>query len=588
MFVMPNLIEGTYRTERGLLLSRSGLDPMSGEVCIAFASEFSVFSMVSSTVEDLWNTFEKAEAFEGRPAMGLSEYGALATRFVIEPGVSRAVSVVLSWHFPNRIHAGQTVGNQYTRQSRTATEVSDRVIRGLPDVWRSLRTWQQLCTENSLPEASQQALQNSLAQHYKTTFITSEGQWAAWDSLSNPELSSAAAQLYRVLPQLYFTPDAVQNHLRTLATLQDAAGRFPLVLGEGSRFPIGAAPPSSHPVSAPVFFILAFLPFRHTGQRAFMQELWPHIVKALSWQSTITTPEGLPSNLPVLGNWESMAKEGVALSDALFQIAGLSAVLYIASAIDRSIDVKDLSAWIGRGIRTVETRFWTGSGYRTRWSPLFRSNDAADAADLAGMSALYLVEAGDLFDQERVLRHLDALKAASALTLPDGAAGDRDRTISMNVKLSTASVLNWAAVNLWAGGPAEESLDLVERFYTHQRDVLQDPWNLFETFSTQDGIPWSNPHHVSHLGIWLVTSALSGQQYDASNRRLAFAPRLLGRARYPFFTPEANGILHEVRSGNYEVQVLSGRLQLNEIAIGEALRFRDVALETGQVLQLRS
>jgi hypothetical protein len=36
------------------------------------------------------------------------------------------------------------------------------------------------------------------------------------------------------------------------------------------------------------------------------------------------------------------------------------------------------------------------------------------------------------------------------------------------------------------------------------------------------------------------------------------------------------------------VQVLSGRLQLNEIAIGEALRFRDVALETGQVLQLRS
>ncbi len=587
MFCMPNHLEGTYRTERGLLLSRSGQDQTSGEICMAFDSDLSVSSMVTSDLSDLWQTFEKRGNLIGQASLGLFEYGALAKRVVIEPNNSRAITLVLSWHFPHRFIAGEAVGNQYAHRFPSATDANQTTLRLLPETWRSIRSWQSLYTQNSLPPSIQQGLGNSIAHFYKNTFITSKDNWASWDAGSNPTLSSIESQFYRAIPELIFTPEALKDYLRALATRQDAAGRFPSTLGYGSKYGLNAAPISEQPATAPLYFILAYLYFQYTGNVASLKELWPHILKAVDWQSLITTPEGLPSNLPDKSYWPGLKNEGIHLADALLQIAGFSAVLKIADAIDQAGHVKDLSKLVGAGIRTIETRFWTGTGYRTLWRTIRGSDNTIDAADLIGFTALNLTGAGKLLDASRVQKHLETIKSTLPLSFPDRAAMGDDVPLKNEV-LSTASVLNWGAVNLWAGGKVRESLDLVNGFYKHQSEQLNDAWHFFETYSAKDGKPWSNPHHFSHLGIWFFTLAFSGQIYNAQTLSLSFTARLESKERYPFFTPEACGILSVAKSDQFDLQVLSGRLQLNELIIGDALRYRDVLLETGQILKLRA
>lgn len=587
MFCLPNQLEGTYRTERGLLLSRSGQEQTSGEICMAFDSDLSVSSMVTSDLSDLWHTFERNGSLNGQASLGLFEYGALAKRFIIEPNSSRAITLVLSWHFPHRFIAGEAVGNQYTHRFPSATDANQTTLHRLPETWRSIQSWQSLYTQNSLPPSIQQGLGNSIAHFYKNTFITANNNWASWDAGSSPTLSSIESQFYRAIPELIFTPDALKDYLRALATRQDATGRFPSSLGYGSKYALNAAPISEQPATAPLYFILAYLYFQFTGNVAFLKELWPHILKALDWQSLITTPEGLPSNLPDKSYWPGLKNEGILLADALLQIAGFSAVLKIADAIDQTGRVKDLGKQIGAGVRTIETRFWTGTGYRTLWRTVRRSDNALDAADLVGFTALNLTGAGKLLDATRVQKHLETIKSTLPLSFPERATIGEDFPLKNEV-LSTASVLNWSAVNLWAGGKVSESLDLVNGFYKHQSEQLNDAWHFFESFSAKDGKPWSNPHHFSHLGIWFFTLAFSGQIYNAQNLSLSFTARLENKEQYPFFTPEACGILSVEKSGQFDLQVLSGRLQLNELIIGDALRYRDVLLETGQILKLRA
>lgn len=587
LFCMPNYMEGTYRTERGLLLSRSGQDPLSGEICIAFDSDLSVSSMVTSTLMDLWEAFEEKGMLVGQASLGLFEYGALAKRVVIEPKSTRTISLVLSWHFPHRFVAGKAVGNHYVQRFRSATEANQVAVRQLPHTWRALQYWQSIYTQNTLPPPLQQGLGNSIAFFYTNTFVTLSGNWASWDAQSDPTLSSIESQLYGAIPQLIFAPDALQNYLRALATRQDTEGRFPASLGYGSKYAFNEAPISAHPSTAPLYFILAYLYFQHTGDVAFMKELWPHISKAIDWQTALTIPGGLPSNLVGKGYWKGLNDEGIHLSDALLQIAGFSAVLRIADAIDQKEFNRDLSKLVGAGVRTLELKFWTGAGYRTLWRTIRRSDDAVDAADLIGFTALNLVGAGSLLDASRMHQHLEHIKATQPLTLPDRAAID-ESIPRKNEILQAASILNWGAVNLWAGGETNASLDLVAQLYDHQTEQLNDPWHFFESFSIKDGKPWSNPHHFSHLGIWFFVMAYSGQVYDAHALRLSFPARLENKSKYPFFTPQACGILHVLRSGNYELQVLTGRLQLNELMIGDTIRHRDVLLETGQVLKMRA
>ena len=589
MFNMPNIIEGTFRTERNLILSRSGDTATAGEISMGFYSGAPTSSIVAPDLEDIWDNFAKTGLFEKKPALGLFNHGAISTSFIMEPGTSRTASFILSWNFPNRDIAGQRVGNFYAKRSRTASSTSEELARTLPSVWESMQSWQTLCLDNSLPSPIQDALQNSMSQLYRTTFCTANGQWRHWDSFANPTVSSLQLQLYRAFPLLFFYPSILKDQLRAFATHQNTKGAFAESLGMGARSLLDSSQEAHCDTKNPLLFLLAHLYYTHTADRAFLQELWPHIQKAVAWQLSITTPQGLPSNLPRLGDWQSINTEGLELTDALFHLAGLTAVLRMAETLGKTSSVSHLQPIIKQGYSTFEDVFWENRRYteQTRISSSLEQTYSLPHRDrLLGFIWPLLAGMDHLVERDRLDQHLQYIADQESSSISIRLRKDSTNSTS-SPPLYPATAITWAALHILVNNDIPKALGTLSDLLNRQNSATKDLWGHYEQILHDAGSPWANPHHASHLSIWFIPLSLNGQFFDAVSSRLQFNPRISNRFRLPFFTPQAHGMLTRERSGTYLLEVLSGRLEVQHLEITPGIHYQDVFLESGQSLILK-
>ena len=276
LYNQPNHINGTYRTERGLVLSRTGSESVSGEMCLAFAPGNEMTSMVASDLEEIWETFANQGHLENRASLGLFEHGAAATSVLVEPGTSRTVTFILSWFFPNRVIAGSPVGNGYAARYTSASDVNSDVVSRLPEIWRSLRAWDTLLHASTLPSNLQNGLRNSLGQLFKTSFYSSDDRWRSWDSFSDPSLSSMEENLHRALPLLYLAPEMLTSLLRAYAAAQLPEGRIPASLGNGQRYGIDEHRSANRANAAdngatPIFFCALVCAFQNNRGRSLSE-----------------------------------------------------------------------------------------------------------------------------------------------------------------------------------------------------------------------------------------------------------------------------------------------------------------------------
>ena len=586
LFVMPNVIEGTFRSEEGLLLSRSGTEATSGDISAGFEGGASQFNLVSDSLPTLWKNFSDRGVLTNNPTMGLQAYGGLSTRFYIEPRSSRTVTLILSWHFANRFVSEEPVGNTYAHLYPTVRHSRRQLSHQLPSLWESTQKWQALCLNNSLPPRIQDALSNSISLLYKTTFCTRDGRWRHWDSFSTPTISSLQQNLYRAFPLLFFDPHILKSQLLALVTNQDSKGALPEWLGMGARNQLDAPSPTACGTTAPYFFLLTYLYHQYTGDDAFLQDVWPNIEKAIDWQLSITTPEGIPSNFSRLGDWESLNSERLELSDAVFHLVGLSVVLRMAQLLGQPSMTSTLAGVVRSGKNTVEKLFWQDTSYS---SPAHETNERPSSetgsiAALHGFLWAHLVDIPELVHTERLVQYLDHARAQNipAIAKPSKSTA---KSGGYPGRYPSATMI-WSSLSMFAGNDERTSLQPTEDLLMQLRDAMHDLWGYYEQVSLTSDTPWSTPNHASHLAVWYVLLALTGQQYHARAQQLRFTPRARSTFRLPFFTPHAHGQLSRNRSGHYLLEVISGRLILNELVIEPGIRYRDVLLEAGQSLPL--
>jgi len=115
-----------------------------------------------------------------------------------------------------------------------------------------------------------------------------------------------------------------------------------------------------------------------------------------------------------------------------------------------------------------------------------------------------------------------------------------------------------------------KALDQAKKPLDHWRSTLNDQWNIHEQISSggygQDGLPWANSHANSHLVMWHIPFAISGQQYSAVDGSLRFWPTMEVPFLLPFFIPTAAGLIGaKIVNGNdlnpeemFTFQVTSG------------------------------
>jgi non-lysosomal glucosylceramidase len=148
--------------------------------------------------------------------------------------------------------------------------------------------------------------------------------------------------------------------------------------------------------------------------------------------------------------------------------------------------------------------------------------------------------------------------------------------------------LDWSSLKIYLGGNVSESLMEANKVISNQRLNLQDQWNYTDLNNYWDGGPWGNSHYTRQLISWSLPLAISGEQWDATAKRLTFNLGDSGPARLPFFIPQATGVVESRAAGVWRIKVTTGQLAIHEVRIAHAMWTGDRTLSAGDSLDLSS
>lgn len=194
---------------RGIALESRGVSPaapQSGTLALATTAEQVTYRTAwarlswGDTLLDFWDDFSADGRLDERAADGEdAPVAALTAELEVPAGASRAVTFLLTWHFPNRqswTPGGQgawlqlgacasgapTIGNFYTAQYADAWDAAERAAARLAELEdATVRFVRAFCASDLPAEAQEAALFNLSTLRSQTCFRTPDGRFWGWE-----------------------------------------------------------------------------------------------------------------------------------------------------------------------------------------------------------------------------------------------------------------------------------------------------------------------------------------------------------------------------------------------------------------------
>ena len=244
-----------------------------------------------------WDDFS-SDGRLGPQAEAANAVGALCLGRKIAPGAERDYTFLLAWHFPNRTPArcgwsapkgdeNTVIGNWYATRFADAWAAASHAAQNLPALERKTRQFVSALRESSIPAAVKDAASANLSTLASTTcFRTADGKFRGFEGVDDhrgccfgncthvwnyetvtPHLFPAFAHALREAAFGYSMDDQGAIHFRTM--LPEGKDRSPFAAADGQMGQI----------------VHAYLDWKLSGDRAWIERLWPRIRKALefSW-----------------------------------------------------------------------------------------------------------------------------------------------------------------------------------------------------------------------------------------------------------------------------------------------------------------
>ncbi|NUP99796.1 MAG: hypothetical protein HUU35_08070, partial [Armatimonadetes bacterium] len=144
---------------------------------------------------DFWDDFSADGRLEERAGTARDPQGSLAVRTVVPPHGERAITFVLSWHFPNRTTwtpadpaAPAVVGNWYTTRYEDAWHAAAAALPELPTLERDTLAFVNSLVGCDLPAAVKEAALYNLSTLRSTTcFRTADGRFYGWEGCGDTQ-----------------------------------------------------------------------------------------------------------------------------------------------------------------------------------------------------------------------------------------------------------------------------------------------------------------------------------------------------------------------------------------------------------------
>lgn len=552
-------------------------------------------------------------------AAGRTWNGALAVPFALEPGESRTVPILISWHFPNRyVNYEQAtffefgddkskfwLGNQYNNWFRSAADVVEYVEHHRDRLTDETRLTRNTLYDTTLPFPVIESVVSQVSIiRSPTCFWDEKGHFYGFEGCSGAStlhhteayggccplncthVWNYEMSLSRLFPQLERdmrdTEWDVQQHPSGYLPHRVLLPRY---LPRPWDRPIGG--PENPALDGLLGAILkTYREYRACGDEQWLDRVWPSVRNALDhlWQRHDPERSGIIEGEQP--NTYDISIYGANTFIGTLYLAALRSTEELARRQRDDSLVEECRRVYERGRATLEERLWNGEYYIQEVDlnayPEQNWGIGCHSDHLLGQWWAHYLGLGHVLDPDHVRRAVASIfrynfreslrgfkqqerqfateEDAGLLvcTWPQG--GRPDVPTRYSDEVWTGLEYEVAALLLYEGQP-EAAARILEETRSRYDGRKQNPWNDIEC----------GDHYVRAMASWSLLEAASGFTYDAGTAAIGFDPAFNpGDYRAPFVTCHGWGTFSQQSEDGAQVarfHLARGHLDLDQFSV---------------------
>jgi uncharacterized protein (DUF608 family) len=579
----------------------------------------------------------KTEA-DGRPGTMDRAWSTIGRTVTLKKkGASLEHTFAATWHFPNNyaridgdedleagyledenfpgsakaaVSEGQTQerhieGHYYSNFFRDALDVAAYAVAHQDDLRARTRAFHDAFYASSAETWLLDQVNSNLNTFRTSSWFTKEGNFGILEGLSPTKsyagLSTTDVAMYGGVATAALFPELDRAVTRSHLRFQKENGVVAHSITQNYR-QIKASELSGKRIDMPAqYAYMGLRAFFWSGDRAFLEEIWPSVKKALDYVLRERDANGdlLPDMEGIMCSYDNFPMYGVAPYVATQWLVAVSAAVEAARVLGDNEAERHYADVLAKGRARLESTSWNGRYYRLYSDRDGKRGDADEGCltdQIIGQWAAHLAGLPGLLDPKRVKAALRSILKMNYKKdqgvrncqwpgdkflhpVADDCWVDQANTCWTGVELAFASFLIYE-------GLVKEGIEVARNV-----DERHRRWGIYWDHQEFGG------HYFRPMSAWAIIPALLGQRLR--DGQITFDPRLQDKKLKLFFTT-SDGYGHFVRGKNaVEIRVLDGEIKERIFRIrarairtvgsavtlnGRPLRGTRVQLEQGFVL----
>ncbi len=468
-------------------------------------------------------------------------YAALCSSQRVEPECEGEALFTISWFFPNHISpTGANIGHQYARWFNSSLEVAEYLISNAAILRERTLDFVDAIYDSSLPAEAADAISGQLSTMTKCTWWTRDGHFGVWEGLGCCGFHTTDITYQGSFPIISLFPDLQKVQMEHGAKFQREDGRvhhfftpdFSAVDNGFDRVDMN-----------PQFVMLAARDYLWTGDKGYLERLYPHIVRAMDNTLLLDTDgDALPDTDTRRNTYDVWDFQGSPSYICSLWLGALKSAVRLAEEMGDAERVTKWQSLYEKGVQSFLQKLWNGEYF-----VLWRDGDLVDEccmSDQVSADWFFAVCGWEpVLPNEYIDRAMDAVmrynfrpgEGLRNASYPPGKPHRLAASGNLQADALWTGIEYTVAALLLARGKIADGMAIVRDI--HDRHLRAGRfWNHVECGN----------HYYRAMSAWTLLNALTGFGWDALKGELTLAPSIrVTESQYPFFTPVAWGIYSE-------------------------------------------
>ncbi|MDE3201160.1 MAG: hypothetical protein KGN79_09575 [Acidobacteriota bacterium] len=524
-------------------------------------------------LKEIGNNLKPEQTRVHKPDWGAS---ALASTVKIAAGQQVQIRFTLGWYFPHHLTTdGRELGHMYANWFADAEEVNRFLDANFERHKATAESFASTLAHTSLGDPMAFAWSSHLGTLITNTWWTRDNHYAMWEGLGCCGLSTTDVDYQGSFPLLALFPELKLTQMRQIMEHQNAVGQVPhTYAGDTNRVDRGFARVDMNPQ----FVMMVLRDYLWTDDRQYVDDLWPHVVRAMKYSESIdTNGDGLPDHDTGLQTYDQWAMRGTPSYVSSLWIGALRAGIELAKATNHAQEAAHWQQILTKASANFDAMLFNGDYYNL-WVDGARYDELCMTDQLSGewfTGIIGLTTTINRKNLDTALENIFRYNFHSEFGLHN-ATGPKGHT-------NLLALNNLQAGGLWSGIEFAFASMLIDHGYVKQGMQIVD---AIHRRYLRAGQPWNHVecggHYSRAMSSWATLLAATGFKPDRPSKSLTLLPKIEGDFHAPWVTPEGFGTVR--RNGStLSLHCVDGVLEISSLTVPVhtlSLRLDSLALDT--------